>query len=244
MNVFELTRALIDIPSITGEEAAIAEFLDRYLSKQEFKVARQPVADGRDNLVAQAGASPKVILCTHTDTVPPFIRATEDNDFIYGRGACDAKGILAAMIVAAQSLKQAGVNDVALLFVVGEETDSIGAKTANELDLKSEFIIVGEPTENRLARGHKGVVALRLTAAGTAAHSAFPEQGDSAIETLLDAIQRLRTAEFGTSELGPRQYPQWADVQDHYRTGPEGRRPSPFHRHPYPLRTTNHLHLR
>lgn len=203
MNALELTRKLIDIPSVTGAEAAIADFLARTLSEQGFVVTRQTVESGRDNLVAQAGASPKVILCTHMDTVPPFIPSRQDDAFLYGRGACDAKGILAAMIVAAQSLKQAGVHEVALLFVVSEETDSIGAKKANELELNSEFIIVGEPTQNRLARGHKGVVALRLTASGQAAHSAFPEQGESAIDKLLDALQDIRGIDFGASELGP-----------------------------------------
>lgn len=203
MNVFELTRELIDIPSVTGEEAAIADFLDRYLSKQGFAVTRQAIADNRHNILAQAGHASKVVLCSHIDTVPPFMAARENEDFIYGRGACDAKGILAAMIIAAQSLKESGVNNVALLFVVGEETESIGAKKASELNLNSKFIIVGEPTENRLARGHKGLVALRLSATGKAAHSAFPEQGDSAIEKLLDAIQRLRDTDFGGSELGP-----------------------------------------
>lgn len=203
MNVLELTRKLIDIPSVTGDEAAVADFLARTLSEQGFVVTRQTVENGRDNLVAQAGPSPKVILCTHMDTVPPFLPSRDDQDFIYGRGACDAKGIMAAMIAAAQSLKESGVQDVALLLVIAEETSSIGAQKANELNLNSKFIIVGEPTDNRLAHGHKGLVALRLSASGKAAHSAFPEQGVSAIDALLDAIQQVRAIDFGASELGP-----------------------------------------
>ncbi len=148
-------------------------------------------------MVAHSAESLDVILCTHLDTVAPFIASSEDADFIYGRGACDAKGVLATMVAAAEQLYSDGVPGMGLLFVVGEEVDSAGARHANELGITSRYVIVGEPTENQLASGHKGALEFLLRAEGTAAHSAYPEHGDSAIDRLLTALDQIRQANWG-----------------------------------------------
>lgn len=197
MNPVELLKSLVNIPSVTGSENEIAHFLNGLLKKSGFKVKLQKVAGKRNNLFAGAGGPSKVVLCTHLDTVPPFIPAAEDETMVYGRGACDAKGSMAAMIAAAAGLKEEGENRIALLFVVGEEEDSIGAKTADELGVGSDFIIVGEPTGNKLASAHKGNVFLRLTSKGKTAHSAYPHLGDSAIEKLLKALEKILRADLG-----------------------------------------------
>jgi acetylornithine deacetylase len=202
--LFELAKSLVDIPSVTGNEAAMADFLCALLAEEGFDVRTQDVEDGRRNILAVAGGVPAVILCTHMDTVPDWVAAGEDDVFLYGRGACDAKGILAAMIVAAGELRDEGLKDFGLLFLVGEETDSIGAKKANLMDPGSRFIVVGEPTGNKLATAHKGVLTLTLTATGKAAHSAYPEQGESAILKLLDVLSDIRMLDFGRDPvLGP-----------------------------------------
>jgi acetylornithine deacetylase len=201
LNVFELTKKLVSIPSVTGNETQIADYLCDYLKGEDFVVKEQTVEAGRRNVLAIAGVPPKVILCTHLDTVPPHFPASEDEHYIFGRGACDAKGIMASMILAARNLKKQGITGIGLLFVVGEETNSIGAKMANSLNVGSEFIIVGEPTENKLGKGHKGLVALKIVARGKTAHSAFPHLGESAIEKLLDALQKLRALDFAEDEL-------------------------------------------
>jgi acetylornithine deacetylase len=157
----------------------------------------QIIDKGRRNILATAGSAPRVILCTHMDTVPPHFSASEDEHYIYGRGACDAKGIMASMIWSAQEMKGEGVTEIGLLVVVGEETDSIGAKMANSLKVGSDFVIFGEPTENKLGIAHKGIVTFKITAKGKAAHSAFPQSGESAIEMLLDALQRIYALDFG-----------------------------------------------
>jgi len=197
MDLFDLTRQLINIPSITGHEHEIMDFLSGYIENLGFELREQKIEEGRRNLLARASSKPEVILSTHVDTVAPYISASEDEHFISGRGACDAKGILASMIWAARELKVEGLSQIGLLFVVGEETDSIGAKMANSLNLGSKFIIVGEPTENKLGIGHKGMLRLKLIARGKAAHSAYPQMGESAIETLLDVLQKLRAIDFG-----------------------------------------------
>jgi acetylornithine deacetylase len=201
VNLFQLTRELINIPSVTGDEAAVTEFVSDHLKRLGFQVREQTVAAGRKNILASASGNPKVLLCTHLDTVPPIIPASEDEEHIYGRGACDAKGILAAMITAGARLLEKNVRDFGLLFLVGEETDSRGAKAANTLDVKSKYIIVGEPTENKLGAGHKGLIAIKLTARGRAAHSAFPELGDSAIVKLLDTLHLIRNSDFGADPI-------------------------------------------
>ncbi|RMF57005.1 MAG: M20/M25/M40 family metallo-hydrolase, partial [Calditrichaeota bacterium] len=134
MNLYQLTEKLISIPSVTEQEAQLAEFVSDFLQARGFHVQLQQVTAARQNLLATAGAVPKVILCTHLDTVPPFIPFSQDERFLYGRGACDAKGAMAAMLQAALRLRDEGQRDFGLLFVVGEEGDSIGAKRANELN--------------------------------------------------------------------------------------------------------------
>jgi len=197
VTIYELTKALVNIPSITGHEGEIADFVSSYLKSQDFDLKEQIIEEGRRNILATAGSKPRIILCTHMDTVPQYFAASEDEYYIYGRGACDAKGIMASMIWAAQELKKDGLTEIGLLFVVGEETDSIGAKMANSLRVGSRFIIVGEPTENKLGIGHKGLLTFKVIAKGKAAHSACPELGESAIEKLLDALQRIRVLDFG-----------------------------------------------
>lgn len=190
MNLIELTRALIDIESVTGNERAIGEFLFEYLSRLG-AVERMPVEGERFNLFASWG-HPEVVLSTHIDTVPPFFPSSEDEDSIHGRGACDTKGIQASMIKAVESLLAEGVDGFGLLLVVGEETDSLGAQVANRNSRGSRYLVNGEPTGNRLALGSKGALYLRIEADGRMAHSAYPELGESAIERLLDALGRLR----------------------------------------------------
>ena len=204
MDVVELAKALVEIPSVTGNEAALSDFLGPCLREFGFKVRAQVVRPGRRNIFASQGANPQVIYCTHMDTVPGLIGISEDDTFIYGRGACDAKGIMAAMMIAGLELSREGIKDVGLLFVVGEEEDSVGARHANSLNPGSRFVIVGEPTGNLLGCGHKGILTIRLAATGRRAHSAFPNLGDSAIERLLDVLADLRKLDLGEDPiLGP-----------------------------------------
>ncbi len=195
MNLFELTRALVDLDSTTGHEKSVADFLFTHLSalaaKHNARLERQNVAPNRDNLFLSFG-EPVVTLSTHMDTVPPFFPSREDASHIHGRGSCDAKGIIASMIAAAESLLPAGTRNFALLFVVGEERDSLGATTAAASPRGSRFLINGEPTENQLALGSKGALRFELTARGKLAHSAYPELGHSAIHSLLDALHEIR----------------------------------------------------
>jgi len=195
MNVFELTRALVDVESITGNEAAVGNLLFAHLEALARRfggaVERIPVEQDRFNVLATWG-NPVVTLSTHIDTVPPFFPSREDAEFIWGRGSCDTKGIIAAMIFAVEQLLIQGKRNIALLFVVGEERNSVGAYAAAKNPRGSKFLINGEPTENKLALGSKGALRLELVAKGRMAHSAYPELGDSAIEKLLDALQAIR----------------------------------------------------
>lgn len=195
MDPFALTRSLIDIESITGQEKAVGEFLVAVLSELAGKtggaVERMEVSPGRFNVLALWGM-PTVTLSTHMDTVPPFFASSEDDQFVRGRGSCDAKGIIAAMICAAVQLLDGGTRNFALLFVVGEEKDSLGALCAAKHPRGSKFLINGEPTENKLALGSKGALRYVLSARGRLAHSAYPELGSSAIETLLDLLGEIR----------------------------------------------------
>jgi acetylornithine deacetylase len=196
MDLFALTRALIDIDSTTGREREVGEFLFRYLEDLVDRaghgaVERMPVEEGRFNLFACWG-EPVVVLSTHIDTVPPFFPSSEDDEAIRGRGACDTKGGIAAMLQAIEELLAEGVRGFGLLLVVGEETDSVGAQAANRDPRGARFLINGEPTENRLALGSKGFLYLALAAEGRAAHSAYPELGESAIDKLVDVLARLR----------------------------------------------------
>lgn len=195
MNVFELTRALVEIESTTRHEKAVGEFLYGQLAalaaRFNGRVERMSVAPERENVLATFG-EPVVVFSTHMDTVPPFFPSREDEGFIWGRGACDAKGIIAAMIFAAAELLAEGVRNLGLLFVVGEEKDSAGAKMAAEHPRGAKFLINGEPTENKLALGSKGVLRYEVTARGKLAHSAYPELGHSAIHDLLDVLRDIR----------------------------------------------------
>ena len=191
MELFELTRTLVNIESVTGNEKACAALLCDYLAERGFEVELQPVESERANVLALRG-TPEVVLSTHIDTVPPFVPASEDEEYIYGRGSCDAKGIVAAQVIAAERLIGEGVGDFGLLFLVGEETASDGARTANLSPRGARFIINGEPTENKLALGTKGILRVDITARGRMAHSAYPHLGESAIEKLLDVLADLR----------------------------------------------------
>jgi acetylornithine deacetylase len=196
--LFARTRELVDLDSATGRERQVGELLFARLAEIEpakGDVVKIPVDADRFNLFARWG-DPKVVLSTHMDCVPPFFPSAETDDEIRGRGACDAKGILAAMIGAIVKLLAEGRSGFGLLVVVAEETDSVGADTANRwvqaTDLRPHYLINGEPTENQLALGSKGTLFYRLEAEGRAAHSAYPELGASAIDCLLSAIDRMR----------------------------------------------------
>jgi acetylornithine deacetylase len=191
---------LINIPSVTGSESAVLEFLERMLSDMNLKTEREEVKEGRWNLYAGWSGHADVVFCTHVDTVPPFIPAQIKDDLLYGRGACDTKGIIASMISAGCNLLANGYHP-AFLFVVGEETDSAGAKRAAQSKRTANYLIVGEPTDNILASGHKGVVSYTLVVKGVSAHSAYPEFGESAIHSLLDVLDDLRRADWGTSDV-------------------------------------------
>ncbi len=208
MDVFALTRALIDIESITNNEEAVGNYLVDLLTPIAARfggtVERVEVEPRRFNVFAQWGDNLDVTLSTHMDTVPPFVGSREDNEFIWGRGACDTKGIIACMIQAVESLLAAGQRDLGLLFVVGEERNSAGAYRAAKDPRGSRYIINGEPTENRLALGSKGVLRYEVCATGKMAHSAYPELGDSAIHKLIDTLADIRRIPLPVDELlGP-----------------------------------------
>jgi acetylornithine deacetylase len=198
-----LARQLIDIPSTTGDEFAHGEFLEAELSRLDFATRRHEVGERRFNLYAAAGGRPRVVLNTHIDTVPPWFASREDDAYVYGRGACDTKGTIAAMIAAGERLLAGGVRDFAFLFVVGEETDSIGAKKANDefASLGSEFVVVGEPTESTFARASKGALTCFVKFTGVAAHSAYPELGDSAINRMVAAIAEINRTDWGSDPI-------------------------------------------
>jgi acetylornithine deacetylase len=203
MNIFELTGKLVDIPSVTGQEHNVGSFLASYLEGLGYAVQRQEVMDGRFNVIATTQSLPRVVLSTHMDTVPPHIPSSEDEQKIFGRGACDAKGIIAAQVFAAQRLRDEGITEIGLLFTVDEETGSAGARMANlnKPGGETEYLINGEPTDNKLAIATKGSLRFVLTTDGRAAHSAYPEHGKSAIEKLLDVLQDLRSAHLPSDEL-------------------------------------------
>ena len=186
-----LARSLIDIDSTTGREGDACRWISSWLSDRGYDVVEQPVANNRFNVIATLDR-PDVVLSTHIDTVPPFFPSREEEGLLYGRGACDAKGILAAQIAALERLRAEGERRVGLLVVVGEERGSQGAHAANTRTPGSRFLINGEPTDNRLGSATRGVYRVRLRATGRAAHSSHPELGESAIEKLLDALIELR----------------------------------------------------
>jgi acetylornithine deacetylase len=205
VDIVALTRQLVDIESITGNEATMGHFLEQELRKLGYDSRRIPVEGDRANVYATPPQepSPAVVFSTHMDTVPPFIPSSEDDHKIYGRGSCDAKGIITAQIAAAERLKEDAIY-VGLLFLVGEERDSAGAKVANHQANGCKFLINGEPTENRIAIASKGSLRVQLTAAGRMAHSAYPELGESAINKLIEALYRLRQMKLPSDpEIGP-----------------------------------------
>ncbi len=207
MNLFDLTRKLIDIKSITPNEREVGEFLFGYLSQmaEQYRgtIERMEAEPGRANIFVHFG-DPVVTLSTHMDTVPPFIPSRDDGENIWGRGACDTKGIIASMIFAAHSLLKAGQRNFGLLFVVGEERNSVGAYLAAQTPCGSRFLINGEPTENKLAVGSKGALRYEIVARGKMAHSAYPALGESAILKLLNALERIREMRMPVDELlGP-----------------------------------------
>jgi acetylornithine deacetylase len=205
LDVVSLTRRLVDIESITGNEGSVGHALEDELRALGYDANRIPVEGERANVYATwpQQPNPAVVFSTHMDTVPPFIPSSEDEDRLYGRGSCDAKGIIATQIAVAERLKAEKIY-VGLLFLVGEERDSLGAKFANQRAPGSKFLINGEPTENHIAIASKGSLRVQLTASGRMAHSAYPELGESAIDKLIEALHRLRGMKLpADSEIGP-----------------------------------------
>jgi len=205
MTVAAFTRQLVDIESITGNEGRVGDFLHRELLRRGFEADKIPVEGARCNVFAISSDQPRpaVVFSTHMDTVPPFIPSSEDATRVFGRGSCDAKGIIATQVEAAERLRGEGVH-VGLLFLVGEERDSLGAKAANQNPPGSKFFVNGEPTENQIAIASKGALRVEVIAEGRMAHSAYPELGESAIDKLLLALQRLRAMKLPAEEgIGP-----------------------------------------
>jgi acetylornithine deacetylase len=196
MDPVDLARVLVDIDSTTGQEHQAGHWLVEFLRGRDYEVQEQLVSGGRFNVFARLDPSPKVVFSTHYDCVPPFFGGREEEDLLFGRGACDAKGILAAQVAAVERLRAEGDTRAGLLFLVGEERGSDGARVANEHAPDGvAFLVNGEPTDNRLGVATRGVLRVRLRAAGRAAHSAFPELGESAIDKLIDALTTLRSIE-------------------------------------------------
>ena len=198
VDIVGLTRSLVDIDSTTGREGAAGRWLADYLRGRGWAVEEQRVDDTRFNVIAAADAGrpgPTVTFSTHFDCVPSFFPSRVEGDKLFGRGSCDAKGILAAQVSAAEQLRRGGESRVGLLFVVGEERGSDGARAANEAARAAGggFLINGEPTDNRLGLATRGILRLKLRASGRAAHSSFPELGESAIDKLIDALIALRS---------------------------------------------------
>ena len=203
MDPLRLTRDLIDIESITGNEAEVGNYLYEFLTRLGYHTEKMPVEGSRHNVYAALDGKPDLVFSTHMDTVPPFIPSSEDGEKIYGRGSCDAKGIIAAQIAAAERLRKKTLR-IGLLFVVGEERDSQGAREANGHAPGSRFLINGEPTENKIGRASKGTLRVTLTARGRMAHSAYPHLGESAIENLVEALHRLLKMPLPNNpEIGP-----------------------------------------
>ena len=205
MDVTAFTRALVDIESVTGNEGPVGNFLHQELTRLGYHAQKMAAELERCNVFATTPGhpNPAVVFSTHMDTVPPFIPSWEDSTSIYGRGSCDAKGIIAAQVAAAERLRTEGIH-VGLLFLVGEERDSLGAKVANEKPIGCKYLINGEPTENKVALASKGALRAEVMARGKMAHSAYPELGESAIEKLVEALHRLLAMELPVNpEVGP-----------------------------------------
>lgn len=199
-DVVSVTRALVDIDSTTGSEGDCVLRMARLLSDAGYSVIEQVVEGSRRNIYAAFGNA-DIVLSTHLDCVPPFFPSHVQGDLLFGRGSCDAKGAAAAQVAAVETLRRQGITNLGLLFVVGEERGSDGAKLAQQMASGSKYLINGEPTDNRLGIGTRGVLRINLRAKGRAAHSSFPELGESAIEKLLDALNMLRTIELPNDPL-------------------------------------------
>jgi acetylornithine deacetylase len=205
MDVVGLTRQLVDIESITGNESLVGDVIHNELTSRGYQANKLPVEGNRHNVYATSPQQPKpsIVFSTHMDTVPPFIPSSEDDTRIYGRGSCDAKGIISAQIAAAERLREENLH-VGLLFLVGEERNSLGAQVANRQSPGCKFMVNGEPTENRMATASKGTLRVNVIAEGRMAHSAYPELGESAIDKLLEALNRLRAMKLPTADgIGP-----------------------------------------
>ena len=236
-DVVELARSLIDIDSTTGREGPVARWLAGWLRERGYDVEEQPVEGDRINLYVALGP-PAVVLSTHLDCVPPHFPSREEDGRLYGRGACDAKGIAAAQLGALEQLRAAGETRVGVLFVVGEERGSHGAHAANRTPRGSRYLLNGEPTDSRLGLATRGVCRVRLSARGRTAHSSHPEEGVSAIEKLVDALVALRTLRLPASPalgdtsytvtlldggIAPNVVPPQASAEVNFRTvGPAG----------------------
>ena len=203
-----LTRGLCEIESTTYYEGPVGDFLADYLTKLGWEVEKTHVPQPADSATSgprwnvyagMAGEKPDLVFSTHMDTVPPYVPFREDEEFLYGRGVSDAKGIIAAQVAAAQALRAAGYN-VGTLFVSGEERDSAGAKVANQMPKGSRFLINGEPTDNRLALASKGALRVSLKTTGKMAHSAYPELGESAVHKMVGLLDRLLKTEWPVDE--------------------------------------------
>jgi acetylornithine deacetylase len=208
VDVLGLAQQLIDIESTTGNEGEVGKWLAAYLRGRGYSVLEQPLAPlidppspiPRINVIAAVG-EPELVFSTHFDCVPPFFPSRVENGTLYGRGACDAKGILAAQVAAAERLRARGETRIGLVFVAGEERGSDGAKAANKIGSKTRFLVNGEPTDLRLGAATRGCFRVRLTARGKAAHSGYPELGESAIEKLIDCLVALRAADWPSDPL-------------------------------------------
>jgi len=199
-DVVQLTSALVDIDSTTGREGDVVLWTAMLLSGAGYEVVEQVVQGDRRNLYAAIGRA-DVVFSTHLDCVPPFFPSRRTSDTLFGRGSCDAKGAAACQIAALERLRREGVTNIGLLLVVGEERGSDGAKTAQALACGSKYLVNGEPTDNRLGIATRGILRVNLTARGRAAHSSYPELGESAIEKLLDALVALRAIELPEDAL-------------------------------------------
>ena len=212
LDPIRFTRQLCEIESTTYHEGAVGDFLADFLARRGWAVEKTPVEQPSENAgggprwniyAGTADETPDLVFSTHIDTVPPYIAFSEDDDFLYGRGVCDAKGILAAQVAAAEALRAAGFR-IGLLFVSGEERDSAGARAANLVSKGSRFLINGEPTDNRLALATKGALRAAFKATGKMAHSAYPELGDSAVHKLIEVMAKLHTMPLPELEdIGP-----------------------------------------
>ena len=199
LDPIRFTRQLCEIESTTYHEGAVGDFLADFLGARGWAVEKTPVEQPKENAgggprwnvyAGVAGERPDLVFSTHMDTVPPYIQFNEDEEFLYGRGVCDAKGILAAQVAAAEALRAAGFR-VGMLFVSGEERDSAGAIAANLASKGSRFLINGEPTDNRLALASKGALRAAFKSTGKMAHSAYPELGESAVHKLIEVLARV-----------------------------------------------------